>query len=213
MTKICLVLWLFLCSSFLFAQTKKVEQIKTPASIKIAYNSAFIYPGAKVGLELPTAIFYKTKIKKSTQKKQIKKTQFISFNLAYYHHPKYHDNLYFTAGYTFRRTNSTGFYTEFSPEIGYSRTFLGGTTYQVDEYNQVSIKRGAGYHHLLASLGAGIGYDFSTSLSKPYALFYKVNLLVLFPYNNAVHLRPKMELGIIFTPTGLFPRQIKTIIQ
>jgi len=206
---------LFLCffASFLLAQSNSSNQPKISSSIKVAYNSASIYPGIRLGFELPTQIIYKRKTKKNNQKKQIKKSQFLTFNIGYYHQADYHDNLYFTVGYTFRRVEQKGFFTEFSPEIGYSRTFLGGTTYQITDAGQVGIKHSAGYNHLLFSLGVGFGYDFSKLLSKPYALFYKANLMVILPYNNSVHLRPAMELGIIFTPAKLLPRHIKTIIK
>ena len=45
-----------------------------------------------------------------------------------------------------RRTKSRGFLTEFSPEVGLSRTFLGGTTYKVDDNGNVTIKKLAGYY-------------------------------------------------------------------
>lgn len=211
MTKIYLALLVCFFSSFLLAQSKSSHQPKVASSIKIAYNSALIYSGIRLGFELPTQIIYKTKVKKNNQKKQIEKSQFLTFNIGFYHHPDYHDNLYFTVGYTFRNVKPKGFFTEFSPEVGYSRTFLGGTTYQVTDH--VSIKHNAGYNHLLLSLGAGFGYDFSKLLDKPYALFYKANIIVMLPYNNSVHLRPTMELGIRFTPRKLFPRQIKTTIK
>lgn len=58
----------------------------------------------------------------------------------------------------------------------------------------------AGYHHVLVSIGGGLGYDFSITNSKPISVYYKLNLLTMFPYNSTVYLRPAMELGIIFKP-------------
>src|SRR5690554_8160680 len=88
-----------------------------------------------------------------------------------------------------RRTNQKGLFTEFSPKLGYSRTFLGGTTYQVNENGNVSIKKMAGYNYALVSLGVGLGYDFSVSKSKPIAIYSKINMLTMFPYNSTIYIQ------------------------
>ena len=98
----------------------------------IAYNSSLIYPGARLGIEMPLVTNYITKLLRSGENRAFVKDQFFTTNISWYHQPYFHDNVYFTVGWTARKTRSNGVFTEFSPEIGFSRTFLGGTTYKVD---------------------------------------------------------------------------------
>ena len=109
-----------------------------------------------------------------------------------------------------RRTKSNGFLTEFSPEVGLSRTFLGGTTYQVDDNGNVSIKKYAGYYYALVSVGGGIGYDFSITKRKPFSVFSKFNVLMMFPYNSTIYLRPVMEIGLIYKPINFLSLKVKS---
>ncbi|HEY3390784.1 MAG TPA: hypothetical protein VGK38_14495 [Prolixibacteraceae bacterium] len=101
--------------------------------------------------------------------------------------------------------------TEFSPEIGLSRTFLGGTTYQVDDKGNVSVERFAGYYYALVSVGGGIGYDFSKTKQKPFLIFSKFNMLMMFPYNSTIYLRPVMEIGLIYKPLYFLSLKVKSI--
>lgn len=215
MKKINLFIILFLTINFSFAQSDSitVSKIKTPSSIYLSYNSSIVYPGLRSGFETSIISIQIDKKKKSGKQKLIFKDRFLTTNLGWYHHPTFHDNIYLTAGYTLRRTNKKGFFTEFSPEIGYSRTFLGGTTYQVDESGNVFIKKMAGNHYALISIGGGFGYDFSITKSKPISIYYKINMLTMFPYNSTVYLRPTMELGVIFKTNNflMFYSKIKNI--
>jgi hypothetical protein len=99
-----------------------------------------------------------------------------------------------------RRINNKGFFTEFSAGTGFSRTFLGGTTYRVDNLGEVTVIRFAGYNYALIIAGAGLGYDFSKLKGKPISVFYKLSMLTMFPYNSTFYFRPAMELGLIYRP-------------
>ena len=167
-------------------------------NLKAAYNSSMIYPGVRLGAEFQLNTFKTTTLKKSGKCNDLIKGRFINTNLGWYHQTDFHDNLYLTAGWTMRRTRSDGFFTEFSPEIGVSRTFVGGTTYQVDVNGRVSVEKFSGYFYPLCSVGGGIGYDFSITESKPLMLYYKLNLLAMYPYNSTIYIRPAMELGVIY---------------
>ena len=171
-------------------------------NLKASYNSSLIYPGARLGVEFPVMQFNPNIKKRCGRTKKIVKDRLISVNIGWYHHPYYHDNLYLTGGWTMRRTRPNGFFTEFSPEIGLSRTFVGGTTYKVDNYGKVSIVKFAGSFYPLCSVGGGIGYDFSLIKSKPFLVFYKLNLITMYPYNSTLYMRPAMELGIICRTSG-----------
>ncbi len=194
--------FIFSISSFL-AISQNDNSGRIPLNLKASYNSSLIYPGARFGAEFQVLTFDTTYIKESGKKKNFVKDRFVSANFSWYHHPYYHDNLYLTFGWANRRTKSGGLFTEFSPEIGLSRTFIGGTTYKVDNEGNVSLERSAGYLYALISVGGGVGYDFSKSKFKPIMVFYKLNLILMFPYNSTIYLRPAMELGIIYKIQGL----------
>lgn len=178
-------------------------KVDTSLNLKLSYNSSLIYPGGRLGIEFPVKSFISTRMKKSGKEKELIKDRFIALNLSWYHHPSFHDNLYMTAGWTMRRTRKSGFFTEFSPEMGVSRTFIGGTTYRVDDSGNVSLEKFAGYFYALVSVGGGIGYDFSITHSKPIMVFYKLNLLSMYPYNSTIYLRPAMEIGLTWKLCGI----------
>jgi hypothetical protein len=129
-----------------------------------------------------------------------KKEKFISANLNWYHHPDFHDNLYLTSEWVMRRTRFTGFISEFSVGPGFSRTFLGATTYKVDDAGNISVIRLAGYNYALITIGGGFGYDFSMKKQLPFSAVAKMNLISMFPYNSTIYFRPVMEIGIRYAP-------------
>ena len=128
------------------------------------------------------------------------KNRFISGNLNWYHHPDFHDNLYLTAEWLMRRTRNTGFVSEFSAGPGFSRTFLGGTTYKVDDQGNISVVKWAGYNYALITIGGGLGYDLTVKKQLPVMAIAKMNLIVMFPYNSTMYFRPVLEIGIRYTP-------------
>jgi len=183
---------------------------KKSSNLSSSYISSLIYPGARFGVELPVNTIYISKIRKSGKTKDFTKDRFVTANLSWYHHPAFHDNVYLSAGWTMRRTKSNGFLTEFAPEVGLSRTFLGGTTYQVDDNGNVSIKKCAGYYYAFVSVGGGIGYDFSKIKHKPFSIFSKFNVFMLFPYNSTIYLRPVLEVGLIYKPVNFLSLKVKS---
>jgi len=208
--KFSLILLVTFYSATGFCQEDSIVGEERSSNLKLSYNSSLIYPGARIGIESPIARTYLTKSLKSGDKKEYIKDQFITTNIFWYHQPNFHDNIYFTVGWTARKTRSNGVFTEFSPEIGYSRTFLGGTTYKVDNSGNVTIEKLAGYNYLIASVGGGVGYDFSVVKSKPFSVFYKLNLLTMDPYNSTVYMRPAMELGLIYKPKDFLSFKVKS---
>ena len=167
---------------------------------KLSYNSSLIYPGISTGIEFPFKIVNVQLYKNEKPLKCIRKGKFISGNINWYHHPDFHDNLYLTAEWVMRRTRYTGFISEFSVGPGFSRTFLGGTTYRVDDNGNVSIVKLAGYNYALVTIGGGFGYDFSMMKQLPFSTVAKMNLISMFPYNSTIYFRPVLELGIRYTP-------------
>lgn len=209
--KLCLTLIFTALSIICFSQDADSVRINKKASnLALSYISTLIYPGARFGIELPVNAIYLTKTKKSGKENISVKDRFITANLSWYHHPAFHDNVYLTAGWTMRRTKQNGFLTEFSPEVGLSRTFLGGTTYIVDNNGNATIKKSTGYYYALISIGGGIGYDFSKTKQKPFLIFSKVNLLLMFPYNSTIYLRPALEIGLIYKPLNFLSLNVKS---
>jgi len=193
---------LLLTSASLFSFSQNEDSLKVEPTavlnLKISYNSSLIYPGTRIGAEFLVKTVSSPILNEPKNKKGLLKERFITANSGWYHQPYFHDNLYITVGWLMRRTKQSGFFTEFSPEIGVSRTFIGGTTYQVDASGKVSVEKFAGYYYALFSVGAGIGYDFSIRKKKPLMVFYKINLISMYPYNSTIYFRPAMELGIIY---------------
>jgi hypothetical protein len=168
-------------------------------NIKLAYNGSLLYTGAKAGYEIPYRSIDVKKEKRSGKVKSFTRESLVSANLGYYHHPGFHDNLYLTLGWSKRRISEKGFFVEFSPEIGISRTFLGGTTYKFDDEDQISVASSSGYFYPLLSLGGGCGYDFSKrDKQKPFMTYFKLNALAMYPYNSEIYLRPTFEVGFIY---------------
>lgn len=194
-----------------FSQSDSLTIRKDVSSnLKIAYNSSLIYPGIRAGIEFPVYFVSLKKTIDSENEKSILKGRFISINAGWYHHPDFHDNLYLTAEWTMRRAKGNGFFTEFSSGLGYSRTFLGATTYQVDDLGNVKIIKSAGYNYAMIIAGGGLGYDFSNKKEIQLSVFYKFDIMGMFPYNSTIYFRPVMEFGIIYKPLYFIRLSTKT---
>lgn len=182
---------------------------KVSSSVKISLDGSVIYPGASLGIDFPLYSVDMIRLKGEKDPKLFIKDRFISANAGWYHHPDFHDNLYFTSKFIMRRTHASGFFTEFSPGLGYSRTFLGGTTYKVDNNGEADIVKSAGYNYAILTAGAGLGFSFLKSKGTPLSVYYDLNILAMFPYNSTIYFRPVMELGVIISPNNFFPVVIK----
>jgi hypothetical protein len=189
-----------------------ISRNKNSSDLTISYNSSLIYPGIRIGIEVPVYTVSLTRNVNPGKAKSILKDRYVSANMGWYHHPGFHDNLYFTAEWTMRRTYAKGFFTEFSSGPGYSRTFLGATTYHVDNSGNVNIIKSAGYNYALIIAGGGLGFDFSEKKRIPLLMFYKFDVLTMFPYNSTVYFRPAMELGLIYKPANFIRVFTKTRI-
>jgi hypothetical protein len=166
----------------------------------LSYNSSIIYPGASAGVEVLLHQVQINSLAKSIRNKSYTKSRYLAGNVNWYHHPDFHDNLYLTTQWVMSRTNSKGFISEFSFGPGFSRTFLGGTTYRVDNSGGISIVKNAGYNYALLTIGGGFGLDYSIRKQLPISAIVKLNLVAMFPYNSTLYLRPVLELGIRYMP-------------
>ena len=177
-------------------------------NLKLSYNSSLIYPGMSTGIEYTLNQINERVLKNQKLVRNFKKERFISGNLNWYHHPDFHDNLYLTAEWVMRRTRYTGFISEFSVGPGFSRTFLGGTTYKVDDAGNISVIKLAGYNYALFTIGGGFGYDFSMVKHLPFSTVAKLNIISMFPYNSTIYFRPVLEFGIRYS-SGWSKNKIK----
>jgi hypothetical protein len=185
-----------------YAQSETTSQVNlTPfpsTGFKASYMGSIIYPGFKLGIERPIKVTQVEKQKKNGVK-TYNKERYLTLNLGFYHHPTFHDNFYLLAEYQMRRQKSKGWFWEFSPGLGYSRTFLGGTTYNVSDNGEVTKASAAGYNYGMFSLAGGFGYDFSKRSDIPMKIFFKPSLIFMAPYNSFVYMRPTVELGVIYS--------------
>ena len=197
-----------LFSSGLQGQVPKIIARDTnkmvPIGYYVAYNSSLIYPGASAGINYPFREFSLSKESSNGRHYKIYKERMFSLLLGYYHHAGFHDNLYLVPGWLMRRTKSNGFFFDFWAGIGYSRTFLGGTTYSVDAAGNVKIIPLAGFNYCMIATGGGMGYDFTVKKRWPYSVFGRFDLLAMFPYNSTIYPRPAIELGVMYHPSHLF---------
>lgn len=207
-----LVLLIGLCCAFLYGKTQASDTLQTQTGLKAAVLGSLIYPGLKLGLERPYKVIQVEKNRRRGEK-IILKERYLSANLGYYHHPTFHDNLYLLLERQKRRQGMTGWFREHAMGLGYSRTFLGGETYEVSEEGQVDRKKQAGHHYALFSFAAGGGYNFAAQSRQPIKIYGKLSLLGFFPSNSFIDLRPTLELGLIFTPTHFWKAYPKIIIK
>jgi hypothetical protein len=184
------------CLHFGNAQNTEVRLPET--GLKVSYLGSIIYPGFKIGFEKPYKVIQVEK-QRSWGTKTILKERYWTLNLGFYHHPTFHDNIYLLAEWQLRRQKSSGWFFEFAPGLGYSRTFLDGTTYKVDDNGGISKVSAAGYNYAMFSIAGGFGYDFSKKTSSNVKAFFKPSLIVMAPYNSFIYFRPTVELGVVFS--------------
>jgi hypothetical protein len=202
---------LLLAAPAAFAQMRPAAGVVyKSSSLSLASNSSLLYPGLKGEVALPIKTVEVIRLRKASVPKVFTRDLFLTTSLNWYHHPTFHDNVYLTAGLLKRRTAASGFLTETSAEIGVSRTFLAGTTYQVTDEGRISIEKAAGHYYAAATVGAGVGYDIGKRGTLPLALYSKLNLLTLFPYNSTFYIRPTLELGLVYTPARFLRLRVRS---
>lgn len=184
------------CAAMAAAQNASDRPALVASNIKLAYNASIIYPGFRCGVEYPIRQTDVTRYRRNNKVKHYTQKRFASAELGFYHHPTFHDNVYLLLGWQMRKQRPRGFFTEFSPAIGYSRTFLSDETYLVDDAGNISLVKLAGYDYVMVAIGGGFGYQFKTG----YAAYFRASWLSMFPSNNIVYMRPTLDLGIIWQP-------------
>ncbi len=169
-------------------------------NLKLSSSSSLIDPGISTGIEFPVQVVKMQKRSGKSNHSPVRKERFISGNLSWYHHPGFHDNIYLTSEWVMRRNRPGGFFSDISCGPGFSRTFLAGTTYMVNNTGDISIVKNAGYSYALLTIGGGIGCDFWVREQLPFSVYSKMNVISMFPYNSTIYFRPVLELGIQASP-------------
>ena len=201
MSRTVLIIFAALFPVYCHAQSDSTGKLNTcEYNLKLGYNSSLIFPGISTGIEFHLCKMDSMISVRHSGSKPLTRNRFISANLNWYHHPAFHDNLYLTAEWVMRRTRKNGFISEFSFGPGFSRTFLGGTTYLINGSGDVSVVKLAGYSYALLTVGEGFGIDFSVKKHLPFSAVAKMNLITMFPYNSSFYFRPVLELGIRYKP-------------
>jgi hypothetical protein len=186
--------------------TIKKEIDKTP-NLKVAFLGSIIYPGFRVAVEFP--MYGKEKIitKPSGRIKNKVKVRFVVANLSMYYHPNFHKNFMFSAEWLMRKTRGNGWFTEWAPGLGYSRTFIGGdAVYTVDDKDVVIQQYFSGYNYIMLSIGGGLGYDFMVKKQKQLKLYARSSLMFYAPFNSFIYPRPAVEIGAIIKLLKLFKK-------
>jgi hypothetical protein len=193
-----LITWL-LHFSIVFAQKTEIitKESDTPPNMKFAYLGSIKYPGVKLGIEFPKSVKEKISTKRNGNTKSILKERFFTTNLSLYHHSTVHTNLMFLSEWQKRKTRKSGWFTEFAPGLGLSRTFLAGETYKQANNGEFEKVKLAGNSYFMLSLMGGVGYDFKVKKEKPIKLYFKSGMLFFGPYNSFILPRPTAEIGII----------------
>jgi hypothetical protein len=197
---------LLLCSG-VFAQITPKESFKVSSNVSFAYNASILYPGLRGGIEYPINRIEVTRYRRKRSALHFTRYRFLSAEIGYYHHPTFHDNLYLLFGWRARRLRRHHFFTELSPALGYSRTFLGGETYQIDKYGNILLKKWSGYHYAMLAMGGGLGYKFNPKTS----FYTRGSVLFMIPSNNLFYVRPTIELGLVWQPIHFLEASIKNI--
>jgi hypothetical protein len=203
---------LILSSALQFLNAQSTEIDLPQVGLKTAYLGSVTYPGFKIGIEKPYKVIQVEKQKRWGTKTFLKE-RYWALNLGYYHHSTFHNNLYLLAEWQMRRQKSNGWFSEFAPGLGYSRTFLDGTTYNVSDNGAISKVSAAGHNYAMLSIGGGWGYDFSKKKEMDLKAFFKTSLIFMAPYNNFVYLRPTVELGVVFSLEKFIETTPKVIIR
>jgi hypothetical protein len=158
-----------------------------------------IYPGAFIG----TGLQISNRNKQKRDGSDLLITGYAAADINWYHHPQFNDNIYLTLEWRNRRTRSGGLFWEYSAGPGLSRTFTGGTVYNVSDQGAVKVEKIAGYTYALLTAGEKLGYDMSSHGKVPISFSLKMSIIMMFPYNSTIYFRPVLQAGISYCPQFL----------
>ena len=217
--KPCLSLLMITQACLLFAQ-KNITANKTDTAISVKvpvlFQKSIIFSTKQIGLQ---AGIYKTILQKENHvikisgKKRIQSTiHYLSGNLGYYYQPQLHHNWFITAGYTTLKANKRGFYRQFTPMLGISRTFLTAATYKAADNGTVNKVNGAGSWYVISGFTAGLGKMYQQPKFKVLkSIGINLATQILYPNFKFISLKPFFTLQTIWQLNNLTTLSVKKI--
>ena len=138
----------------------------------------------------------KHKIKFNSTEKLILKHRNRLVSLGFYIQPQLHTNILLSYHFQNIRDYKRGWYREFSPQLGISRTFLNQATYVVNSNGEVSQKHFAGDWRLMGGFNWGLGKQLKIK-SDPKAMnvYLRLNTMIFYPNFRFVSIKPSLVIG------------------
>lgn len=217
--KPCLLLLMVTQAYLLFSQNNNSEN-KTDSTIRIRvpvlFQKSIIFSTRQIGLQ---AGIYKTILQKEKRiikvsgKEKVHTTlHYLSGNLGYYYQPQLQHNWFITAGYAIFKANKRGFYRQFTPMLGISRTFLTAATYKVANNGIVNKVNGAGSWYVISGFTAGLGKMYQQPKFKVLkSIGINLAAQILYPNFRFISLKPYFALQTTWQLNNLTNLSIKKI--
>jgi hypothetical protein len=165
-------------------------------NLKIAYLGAIKQPGFKIGLEFPLEIYQDTWLLPNGLTNYKVRGKLLATNFSMYHHKNFHTNMMYTAEYLKRTSYKSGFFIDWAPGIGLSRTYFDAPTYKRDAKGNIKKAIWAGDNYLLTTLAGSIGQDIEMGNSDV-RIYTRANLLLMAPFHKTILPRLAIEIGTI----------------
>lgn len=195
------------------ASKDSIYSVQAPLIVNISTLFSTQSVGFQLGIEKYLVQKEIQKLRKSGRIKTIEKDRFLALDLGYYYQNGLHHNWFLTAAYAMKRTKSSGFFTEFKPMLGVSRTFLTEETYAVDANGGISLNKLAGDWYVTSGFSYGIGKTFKAD--KNFFLkniYLKTLWQVFYPNFGFIVLKPSLQIGTSFQ-LNRYQKSIKKVIK
>jgi hypothetical protein len=190
------VLILILSTTMLMAQKSSEYGEKVLYNLPVSLSYMGDYLGTKPGLNITFENSLKKTYLTKKNSKIVEKTLYNPINLGWYNHKGYNSALILSSGIGLRKTRQSGFITGIQVDLGLMRTFIHGTTYNVEENGEVSTVAG-GYFYGNIAFSLEAGWDFSKANEElPLSTFVRLKPLVQFPYNGGSLIHIMAEFGL-----------------
>jgi hypothetical protein len=167
---------------------------------KLHLRSSVLFSNKSIGLQVGIGknLVHKElhKIKNQSKEKITTKDKILSLDVGYYYQPGLHHHWFLTGAFHIKRTGQKGFYTEFSPLLGVSRTFLSDEKYEVNSAGVVTQKKLAGNWYVTSGFSVGGGKTFAENKNCFFKdVHLKLFTQVFYPQFGFVVIKPSLQIG------------------
>jgi len=153
--------------------------------------------GFQTGLGKQVVQLQKKKIYRNGNEKLITKHRSIFFSAGFYNQAYLHLNIFSTMEFSMVRVNRKGWYREFMPAIGLSRTFFHETVYKVTDNGAVELKRFAGDWRLAGGFSFGFGKNLALKKAPDlHDVYLKLNTQMFYPNFRFIAFKPSLVFGL-----------------